>query len=422
MTSALDASCHREHPVTSALDASCHGEHPVTSALEASCEADLLASDLRESPTVAQLMQVFESLPAETPARGVRDAREKAWSAGAYSQGKLCGLRRNTKLFPNAVRMAVKLLRAHFPHATFATVAIYSNVCTPMHRDANNLEGSANYVLPLTSFANGGIWTRDANGQHIRATPAGSAKGRVLQVCDGPVEFDAHEYHCILPWEGSRVVLIGFTPNRVASLKDAEMKVLRDLGFPLPGQPTGIVCQPDAPCLDQPCKGGSQDLAETSKQPPTSVTFGVPFSESEFVRAAVDAGHPKSLVSALPEHIESCVEMLARVRRRWLDKWTTRAAEIAKAPDSSWDISDSYMRHVLCKKRLQLLDEIIAAEGYEDVNLARDMWAGFDLVGTSPVSNVLPGKVTPASLHPDDLCAAAPRANEALKASLGVFW
>ena len=74
---------------------------------------------------------------------------------------------------------------------------------------------------------------------------------------------------------------------------------------------------------------------------------------------------------------------------------------------------------VLCKKRLQLLDEIIAAEGYEDVNLARDMWAGFDLVGTSPVSNVLPGKVTPASLHPDDLCAAAPRANEALKASLG---
>ena len=134
MTSALDASCHREHPVTSALDASCHGEHPVTSALEASCEADLLASDLRESPTVAQMMQVFESLPAETPARGVRDAREKAWSAGAYSQGKLCGLRRNTKLFPNAVRMAVKLLRAHFPHATFATVAIYSNVCTPMHQ------------------------------------------------------------------------------------------------------------------------------------------------------------------------------------------------------------------------------------------------------------------------------------------------
>ena len=103
-----------------------------------------------------------------------------------------------------------------------------------------------------------------------------------------------------------------------------------------------MVCQPDAPCLDQPCKGGSQDLAETSKQLPTSVTFGVPFSESEFVRAAA-------------EHIESCVEMLARaqphavveVRRRWLDKWTTRAAEIAKAPDSSWDISDSYMRRLV---------------------------------------------------------------------------
>ena len=64
---------------------------------------------------------------------------------------------------------------------------------------------------------------------------------------------------------------------------------------------------------------------------------------------------------------------------------------------------------------------LIPVEGCEDVNLAWDMWAGFNLVGTSSVSNVPPGKVTPASLHPDDLCAgAAPRANEALKTSLGL--
>ena len=66
-----------------------------------------------------------------------------------------------------------------------------------------------------------------------------------------------------------------------------------------------------------------------------------------------------------------------------------------------------------------MLDEIIASEGYEDANLARDIRAGFDLVGTSPVSNILPGKVTPATLHPDDLRAASARANEALKTTLG---
>ncbi|CAE6963869.1 unnamed protein product [Symbiodinium sp. CCMP2592] len=312
---------------------------------------------------------------------GVNDAREKAWSAGAYSQGTLCGLRRNTRTFPNAVRAAVRLLRARFPHATFATVAIYSNVCTPMHRDANNLEGTANYMVPVTSFGKGGIWIQDDKGPRARATPLGKANGRVLQVCEGPVEFDARRYHCTLPWEGSRVVLVGFTPNRISSLKDDEVTVLKDLGFPVPGHPVTDACATTSPCANQPCKSGEHDPGVSAGQPLTPVTFGL--------------------------------------RRKWLDKWTARAAEITKAPDPSWDISDPHMHHVLCKKRLQLLDEIIAAEGYEDVNLARDIWSGFDLVGKSPVSNVLPLKVTPASLHPDDLQDAAPRANEALKISLG---
>ncbi|CAE7203386.1 ubiad1 [Symbiodinium sp. CCMP2592] len=426
-------------------------------AITVTSAAEALAADLCDTPTQAQLLQVFDTLPAETPARGVKDAREKAWSAGAYSQGTLCGLRKNTKLFPNAVRLAVRLLRSRFPHATFATVAIYSNVCTPMHRDANNLDGSSNYVMALTDFAKGGIWVQDDEGQHVRATPLGKATGRVLQVCDNPVEFDAHCFHCTLPWEGSRVVLIGFTPSRVGSLKKDDVRVLRDLGFPLPGHPMPVSCatttcppahqtecgetdpvatpvQPtvvtcsEATCPpDQPCKSGETESVAEPVQQTHHATFGVPFDESEFVRAAVRAGHPSSSLSSLPDHLESCVDMLAKApphavvdkRRSWLDKWTKRACEIDRDPDPSWDIDDPHMKRVLCKKRLQLLDEIIAAEGYDDVNLARDIWAGFDLVGTSPVSNVLPGKVTPASLHPDDLCAAAPRANEALKVSLG---
>ncbi|CAE7203407.1 unnamed protein product [Symbiodinium sp. CCMP2592] len=366
-------------------------------AITVTSAAEALAADLCDTPTQAQLLQVFDTLPAETPARGVKDAREKAWSAGAYSQGTLSGLRKNTKLFPNAVRLAVRLLRSRFPHATFATVAIYSNVCTPMHRDANNLDGSSNYVMALTDFAKGGIWVQDDGGQHVRATPLGKATGRVLQVCDNPVEFDAHCFHCTLPWEGSRVVLIGFTPNRVGSLKEDDVRVLRDLGFLSFAWPpyAGLLCNNDVP-------PGSPDREWGN-------------------------WHPSSSLSSLPDHLESCVDMLAKApphavvdkRRSWLDKWTKRACEIDRDPDPSWDIDDPHMKRVLCKKRLQLLDEIIAAEGYDDVNLARDIWAGFDLVGTSPVSNVLPGKVTPASLHPDDLCAAAPRANEALKVSLG---
>ncbi|CAE7245034.1 unnamed protein product [Symbiodinium sp. CCMP2592] len=115
------------------------------------CEAEMLASNLDARVDASSLVSIFEALPAEVPARGVDDAREKAWTAGAYSQNKLCGLRKHTRAFPRVVSAAVRYLRGCFPGACFATIAFYSNVCTPMHRDSNNLEGTLNYVAPLLS-------------------------------------------------------------------------------------------------------------------------------------------------------------------------------------------------------------------------------------------------------------------------------
>ena len=123
-------------------------------------EAELIASGLDSTVSANDLVSLFETLPAETPARGVDDAREKAWTAGAYSQNKLCGLRRNTRAFPCVVAAAVKYLRGCFPGACFATIAFYSNVGTPMHRDCNNMAGTLNYVTPLTSFEKGAYGSR----------------------------------------------------------------------------------------------------------------------------------------------------------------------------------------------------------------------------------------------------------------------
>ena len=124
---------------------------------------------------------------------------------------------------------------------------------------------------------------------------------------------------------------------------------------------------------------------------------------------------------------QNCVDALSVMpdswviakRACWLTKWTKRAREIQREPDPAWAIDDPAMYKILTQKRLQLLDEIISEEGYDDVSLARDIKDGFDLVGVAPTSGILPGKVVPASLHPDDLCAGASRANEALKTSLG---
>ncbi|CAE7654078.1 unnamed protein product [Symbiodinium sp. CCMP2592] len=350
------------------------------------CEAELLASSLDARVDASGLVRIFEALPAEVPARGVDDAREKAWTAGAYSQSKLCGLRKHTRAFPRVVSAAVKYLRECFPGACFATIAFYSNVCTPMHKDSNNMEGTLNYVAPLTSFKNGGIWVQDDEGNQSRMTPCGHSRGRVLQVCEGPVHFDAHRFHCTMPWLGSRIVLIGFTPRNLSSLKQGDTRLLLDLGFPLPGHSPSIlpaIAPPQVEMANNPRVG----LAEERDREKCTVTFGVYHTESEFVRAAVTAGHPKAMVDSLPAHLVSCIDLLAKAppsaivqrRKRWLDKWTARAAEIGVRPDPVWEVEDPRMREVLRSKRLQLLDEIIASEGYEDVNLASDIRSGKDI-------------------------------------------
>ena len=97
------------------------------------------------------------------------------------------------------------------------------------------MEGSLNYVVPLTTFRDGSIWVQCNEGQVARTTPQGKVQGNVLQVCDGAIQFDAHRFHCTLPWVGSRVVLIGFTPAHLHKLQPEEKRVLLDLGFPRPG-------------------------------------------------------------------------------------------------------------------------------------------------------------------------------------------
>ena len=73
----------------------------------------------------------------------------------------------------------------------------------------------------------------------------------------------------------------------------------------------------------------------------------------------------------------------------------------------------------MSRKRLQLLDEIIRTEGYGDVLLPRDMLKGFDLTGRVPTSGVLPGKISPATMHADDLMMHSGRNREAVRESLG---
>ena len=244
-------------------------------------------------------------------------------------------------------------------------------------------------------------------------------RGDLLSFEEGVCMFDPRAKHCTQAWTGSRAVCVCFTPYRLRDLATDDLAALA-LGFPLPPDvwvPSGLPASPDR-------TGGETASASAESTGECDASFGVYYSEAEFVREAVHLGHPRSLCGALPEHIAYAVDALATHshvqvrdrRQRWLAKWTKRAAEIQADPDPKWDFTDSAMAGVLSRKRLQLLHEVSEAEGYADKELAKDIHRGFDLVGRSPL---MPGKIIPATMQPEALQGCARRVQAAVKSSLG---
>ena len=99
------------------------------SAREREHPAESFARKLGDVPTAEDICQLLDLLPGEKPARsgpGVKDAREKSWTAGAYCHGSMAGLRRNTLAFPNATRAVLKhilpRLKAKFGQVTFGAL------------------------------------------------------------------------------------------------------------------------------------------------------------------------------------------------------------------------------------------------------------------------------------------------------------
>ena len=391
-------------------------------------KAEAFAKSLSGQPNMEEVCCLFDLVPGEKPARGgidIKDAREKAWTTGAYVHGGVSGLRRNAVLFPETTRAILRhvlpRLRSIFGHVTFSALAIFSNVMTPLHADTNNAKGLPNYVLPLSVFKGGGVWLEQEGGPVEVMRGGSKLHGIVLPVDSGPCAFLPDARHCTQDWEGSRIVCVCFTPAGFQRLSSEDVDHLVSLGFPLAKSATERVQPAEASQRSGLHRSSGKATAEEEH------AFGMYYSEAEFVREAVCVGHPRSLCGALPYHIADAVEALAsrphhevRARRnRWLSRWTKRAAEIQANPDPKWNVSDKAMARVLCKKRLQLLHEIIAEEGYPDGDLAHDIHKGFDLVGRCPTSGVLPGKLVPATLRAEDVQACAPRVQAALKASLG---
>ena len=230
--------------------------------------AESLAASIAK-PTPEDIQTVLRLLPTETPARGVAGDSTHSFTVGAFSKGGRVGVRANTRSFPAVTQMLTRFVRSRDPNRVFGAIACFTNLEADFHSDVNNDARFHNWIVPLSRFAQGGIWVEQEGGPVTKFARGRHRPGAVLDVGAGPVELPSHCLHCVLPWTGTRCVLVAFVPASLDRLKPTDKTFMSTMGFYMPH--AGVVPQP---CVSTPdAKTGTDGLG-----PGPSSSVGVPAS------------------------------------------------------------------------------------------------------------------------------------------------
>ena len=198
----------------------------------------LLLRLLQGSPTISSALSVALRLPLEDAHKATMALTGGAFYAGAFLRGGLYGLRAACRSRPNSVQVFTALLRQHFPGQVFSSLGVFINIQTAMHRDSRNA-AHPNLLLALSPFSGGQVWCECPDGSVSRLVQGVPTSSVLLEVAVAPQVLDAHRcFHCTEPWEGNRVVLIGFSVD-VSGLSTADdVQLLLQLGFVLAPAPS----------------------------------------------------------------------------------------------------------------------------------------------------------------------------------------
>ena len=350
------------------------------------------------------LRRTPEVLPART--RGAKTDATHQWFSGGYGHGPMVGVRNSTLSYPWATALACRYIREKAPWHRFGAVAFTVNLLSEAHVDSHNDPKSCNLLLPLTSFARGGLWLADDDGNVEMPVDGTKLKGNIHSFEAGAICFNPRILHATERWEGTRAVLVGYTPRGLENLEAGDQAILDELGFVT-----------DDPPASQP--------APTPVR--FSLEFGVRWSPEEFVSEACKTEHPSSLANLLPPELATAVQQnfamnehaLGQHRTETIRKWIARANELVAEEEDLKSEMSANRRGILGSKRLLLFRSLLEDAGHEDNELYDDLAKGFDLVGRLPESGVFKKKFRPATLLEDDLRKGAARARAATLATVG---
>ena len=145
--------------------------------------------------------------------------------------------------FPDVARVLAGLILEVNPEATFTAITVTHNMDRGQHRDSNNDEKACNYLLPLRIPKSGGeLWVELSPGDELRGVvldrrdDKGTKKfGQVLQFAkDVITEFSPRKLHEVLPWEGTRSMIIAYTPQAMGKITQEMVTKLEAHGYAVP--------------------------------------------------------------------------------------------------------------------------------------------------------------------------------------------
>ncbi|CAE7247031.1 GIP, partial [Symbiodinium sp. CCMP2456] len=153
---------------------------------------------------------------------------------------------------------------------TWTSLTVSKNVNAGVHRDHNNLKGTANHTCSFGQTAGGNVWLEDRDVQEgdtkmtglVWRRGAGGAwlPGRFMNTFERILTFDPHYNHATCDWEGERWSMTYHTTRGVLKAGKECCNALKRVGFPLPNL-RGVQ---GSPSTKRPRKSARNAIANTA--------------------------------------------------------------------------------------------------------------------------------------------------------------
>ena len=164
----------------------------------------------------------------------------------------------------------------------------------------------------------------------------------------------------------------------------------------------------------------------TEQCPCELLQIGVPREPADFLREAIEKGHPRDIIAQVPNLVRPALESLVkgnvaerfRARANFMKKWLRRSLELREEEKTLHDRLPDHLKKILAGKRLLLWKEILVDLEYPDASVVDDMISGFALTGWAPTTGVFRSDVRRPSLSVKQLVNMAPGLNASVLESI----